>query len=170
MAAPKGNNYYKEKLKDGRELTYDSPEKLLSEAFKYFKWCDDNPWQKKDVIKSGARTGEIIDIPVSRPYTIEGLCVHIGICVKTFYNYEKRDEFIPVVSYIREAIRQNQLEGALIGAYNTNIISRLLGYTDQQEPKAEGTDILVIESNSPKTKGNIEILKARLSRPESYSL
>ncbi|MFV0419346.1 MAG: terminase small subunit [Dysgonomonas sp.] len=169
MAAPKRNNYYTKRTKNGKELIYDSPEKFLSEATGYFKWCDDNPWNKKEAIKSGTRTGEIIEVPVSRPYTIEGLCVHIGICVKTFYNYENREEFLPVISHIRQVIQQNQIEGAIIGAYNANIISRILGYADKQEPTAEKkADILVIESSSPKTKENLEIIKERLSQAANY--
>ena len=171
MAAPNGYNYYTKRTKNGKELIYDSPEKFLSEATGYFKWCDDNPWNKKEPIKSGARIGEVIEVPVPRPYTIEGLCVHIGICVKTFYNYENRKEFSPIISHIREVVRQNQIEGAIIGIYNANIISRILGYADKQEPVAnEATNILVIESSSPKTKENIEIIKERLSLPRNHSL
>lgn len=164
MAAPKGNKYYMKREKDGRELIYDSPEKFLTAAYAYFKWCDDNPWHKREAIKSGARTGEIIEIPVSRPYTLEGLCVHMGFSLKTFHNYGNRETFAQAVTHIRETIKQNQIEGAIIGSYNANIISRMLGMTENKSEAETATNDLVIESDDAATKVNLAIVKERLAK------
>lgn len=160
MAAPKKNDFYKRRQKDGRELIFSSPDDMLDEAYDYFDWCNSNPWIKKDFVKGGDMAGTIVDIPTSRPYTIEGLCVHIGICVKTFYNYEERNDFLQVVTHIREVIRQNQIEGACVGAYNSNIVSRLLGLSDKQEIEATGG--ITINVTSKKSKEGIEKLQERL--------
>lgn len=155
------SNYYSRREKNGRELTYDSPEKLLAEAINYFKWCDQNPWIKRDVIRSGSRTGEIVEVPVPRPYTLEGLCVHIGISVNTFCEYEKDEALSPVTSHLREAIRLNLIEGTITGAYNIGVVSRILEYANKQEATDTEHNILIIESASPKTKENLEKLKER---------
>lgn len=165
MIASGSYNYYSRRAENGEDVKYNSPDEFLSASIGYFKWCDDNPWLKKEGIKSGTRTGETIEIPVSRPYTIDGLCVYTGICVKTFHDYENKKEFSQVISHINQVIRQNQTEGAIIGIYNANIISRILGDSDKQESAdSVKADILVIESDSPKTKENIASLKKILSQ------
>lgn len=90
MAAPKKNEYYKRRQKDGRELIYSSPDFLLDEAYKYFEWCKKSPLYKRGVLKGGMQAGRVIKVEVDRPYTIEGLCVFAGISVQTFSNYGER--------------------------------------------------------------------------------
>lgn len=160
MAAPKGNKFYMKREKSGRELIYESPDALLNEAYKYFEWCEENPWIKNDFIKGGDMAGSIVGIPTSRPYTIEGLCVYLGICIKTFHNYEERDDFVQVITHIREVIRQNQIEGACVGAYNSNIVARVLGLANKQEVEASGG--LNITVSSPKTKDSLQELQEKL--------
>lgn len=162
MAAPKGNKFYKKRAKDGRELEYKTPEDFAKEAYKYFEWCYKNPWIKKDFIKSGDSAGSIVDIPTSRPYTIEGLCNYMGISVKTFYNYEERKDYLQVVTHVREIIRQNQIEGACVGAYNSNIVARILGLSNKQE--IETTGGLTINVTTDKAKDNIKKLQENLQK------
>ncbi|MCL1933964.1 MAG: DNA-packaging protein [Candidatus Azobacteroides sp.] len=137
MSAPKGNKYYMNRQKNGRELIFSSPEELLEKCYPYFEWCDKNPWIKKDVIRSGVEVGKLIDIPTQRPYTIEGLCVHIGINRRSFDEYNAREDFFPVTTHVREIIEANQLEGAVVGAYNHNIIARKLGLTEKVDVTGE---------------------------------
>jgi len=178
MAAPKGNEYYKRREKDGRELIYSSPDKFLEEAYNYFDWCKESPMYKREAIKSGIKAGDIIKIEVDRPYTIEGLCVYSGISVRTFYNYEEREDFIQVLTHVREVIRQNQLEGAMVEAYSPNIVARLLGLSDKRELTGEGGKDLTINiapkgdtkeelqdsiQKAKDTKNNIKALKEKLA-------
>lgn len=171
MTAPNESIYYINRGKDGSEAVYRSPEQLLSEAVKYFTWCDENPLLKKDTVKSGTKAGETIETPVPRPYTIEGLCVYIGLSIKTLYKYQNKKEFSPAISHIRNIIRQNQMEGAITGAYNASAILRIGQEDGKQEPSGDTADELLIESDSPRTYENLAIIKERLSRPkENYSL
>lgn len=173
MAAPKKNEYYKRREKDGRELIFATPEDLLAKAYEYFDWCKENPFYKREVIKSGILAGQIIDIPVDRPYTIEGMCVYAEISVSTFYNYEEREDFLQVVTHVREVIRQNQLEGAMVEAYSPNIVARLLGLSDKRELTGEGGKDLTINitpkdstkeaiDKATDTKNNLQALKEQL--------
>lgn len=105
----------------------------MSKAYEYFQWCDKNPWIKKEAIKSGDYAGTLIDIPTQRPYTLEGLCLYLGISLNTFKNYQDRKGFMTVTTHVREIIDANQLEGAAVGAYNANIIARKLGLAEKAE-------------------------------------
>jgi hypothetical protein len=128
------------KKRRGRELKVKTPGEFLEKAYDYFKWCDENPWYKKEAIKGGDKVGTIIEIPTQRPYTVEGMCVFIGITRKTFTElYSVRKDFIPVTTHAREVIEANQLEGAIVGAYNPNIIARKLGLADKKEISADNT-------------------------------
>jgi hypothetical protein len=51
-----------------------------------------------------------------------------------FKNVDKRyEEFIPICSRIRKAIRQDQIEGGMVGQYNPSITQRLNGLTERIE-------------------------------------
>ena len=130
MGAPKGNKYA-----EGKKLT---PEELAIGAAEYFKACDEKKWFKNEAIKSGDRAGEIIQIPISTPYTIRGLCVHLGITRQTFLNYDKDKKYFEVCKRVRDKIETNQVEGAVNGSYNAAIVARLLGLADKQEVEQSG--------------------------------
>lgn len=140
MAAPKNNQFWKLRSKHGRNLLFATPGLLWEAACEYFQWCDKHPWQKKEAIKSGKSTGEIIDVPTSRPYTLSGLCYYLG-CTETYFrqfNTEDHKDFSSVISSIEQVIETQQLEGAIVGAFNANIISRKLGLADKQEVNNTG--------------------------------
>jgi len=131
MGAPKGNKYAV-----GTKL---SPEEVAIGAEEYFKKCDNTKWFKNEAIKSGDRAGEIIQIPVSTPYTIRGLCVHLGITRQTFLNYDKDKKFFEVCTRIRDKIETNQVEGAVNGSYNASIVARLVGLADKPQVEQSGS-------------------------------
>lgn len=136
MAATKGNSFWKLRSKHGRDKIFLSPEVFLDAAYEYFEHCDANPWYKKEAVKSGEFTGQIIDIPTHRPYTIQGLCIFLGITEQTWLNYQNNEnykDFFDVFTHVRQIIENNQFEGATVGAYNAAIIARKLGLSDKQD-------------------------------------
>lgn len=137
MPAPQGNQFWKMRSRDGRETEY-TPGSLWEKACEFFEWCEANPWLRKDFVRSGERAGQIIDIPITRPFTISGLCIYLGIANKTFLAYEKREEFIQITTRIREIATTQKFEGAAVGVFNSNIIARDLGLRDKQELSHKG--------------------------------
>lgn len=137
MGAPKGNLYWQLREKNGRKKK-ENPDSLWEAACNYFQWADENPWMKKDFVRGGDSAGRIVDLPTQRPYTIQEMCVHIGISVKTFETYGKNKDFLPITTHIREIIYAQKFSGAAVGAFNANIIARDLGLTDKQETKFNG--------------------------------
>lgn len=143
MAAPEGNQFWRLRTKHGRDKDYETPEVLWEEIAGYFQWCDDNPWQKNEAIKSGDQVGKIISIPTARPYTLSGLCIYLGISQLTWKNYCKREDFVGVTTHAEEVIRTQKFEGAAVGAFNANIIARDLGLSEKQEVRVpEGVTVL----------------------------
>ena len=71
---------------------------------------------------------------------MHGLCLYIDCSTSYFRSFkstatEDKKDFLTVIEKIEEVVYQQQFEGATVGAYNANIISRALGLTDKQETK-----------------------------------
>jgi len=136
MGAPKGNTFYLKRSKHGREKLFSTPELLLQAAVEYFQWCDDNPWIKKEAIKSGELAGTTMDVPMQRPYTLSGFCLYCDASEEWLREFRKREtskDFLGVISWIESTVRLNKFEGAVVGAFNANIIARDLGLGDKVE-------------------------------------
>lgn len=137
----------------GRPREFKSPFDLQTRAEKYFKELDDNPWYKQEAIKSGEAAGQIIEIPTQRPYTLIGLCISMGVNSQYFKNFKKAlknengefknetdKDFSLVIEAIEDIIYNQKFTGAVVGAFNANIISRDLGLIEKTESKNDNTN------------------------------
>jgi len=75
---------------------------------------------------------------LERPLTLEGFqnyCEDNICCVNQYFdNQDKRyDDYITICSRIRRIIRQDQIEGGLVGQYNPSITQRLNNLKEQTE-------------------------------------
>lgn len=135
MGAPLGNQFWKLRSKHGRDKLFATPELLWDAACEYFQWCDKNPWIRIDF---KGKDADQVEIPTSRPYTLTGLCLYLG-CNQAYFRTFKcqlpKDEidFNTIITRIEEVIETQQFEGAIVGAYNANIIARKLGLSDKAE-------------------------------------
>jgi len=162
MAAPKGNHFYKFRLKNGPDKKF-TPEQLWDEACKYFQWCEDNPLTEH---KSWVINGkvEIVKIKRLRVFTIKGFCLSAGICLNTFNSYRKypkdtmpfsrtykENELQFVAQTIAHTIWDQQFQGAAAGLFNASIIARSLGLMNKAENihkfENEKPDALIVEMN-----------------------
>jgi len=137
MAAPAGNQFWKLRSKHGRDKLFSTPELLWEACAEYFNWCDAHPWWKNEAVKSGDMAGEIIKVPIARPYTLSGLCVYLGASAsfwKDLKNNENLSEdFSAVITRVDEIMYTQKFEGAAVGAFNANIIARDLGLREKQD-------------------------------------
>ena len=131
-AAPTGNEYYKLRSKDGRDRIFQSPDELLTACNEYFEWVINNPLEQEELFhyQGNITRGNANKM---RPMTLEGLCNYIDIAVKTFREYEKRQDFLPITTRVQQIIQNHQFEGAAAGFLNPNIIARKLGLSDKTE-------------------------------------
>ena len=143
MAAPKGNQFWKLRSKHGRDKLFATPDLLWQAAC---EWCDKHPWYKSEAIKNGKSVGKIVKIPTERPYSLMGFLVYIGTSPSYWYDFKAANhiDFSCVISEIEKIIETQQFEGAAVGAFNANIISRKLGLIDKQNistPEGEAINI-----------------------------
>ena len=161
MAAPKGNQFWQQRSKHGRDKLFATPELLWEAACEYFAWCDDNPCCRYEAIKGGRRCGDIIDIPTQRPYSLSGLLFYIGACESYWRQFRagEHKDFLTVITDIENVIETQQFEGATVGIFNSNIIARKLGLVDKTDVTTGGEQVgLKIEVLNESTKAEIEKL------------
>ena len=127
MAAPKGNQYYKLAETTGRPPTFETPLELIRVVNSYIEHVEQNP------IKIGKTSTK------SRPYTIQGLANFIGCTVETLNSYGKKDkdqehaqEFLRVLTRVKEMFFAQKFDGAAVGIFQHNIIARDLGLEDKK--------------------------------------
>lgn len=136
MAAPIGNEYYKLRSKDGRDMIFETPEDLANACNEYFEWCVDNPLKESQAFAYQGKV-TITEVPKMRPFTLEGLCNFLDISVEGFKKYEGRKDFVGVTTRARQMIYNQKFEGAASGFLNANIIARDLGLSDRQSHTVE---------------------------------
>ncbi len=51
------------------------------------------------------------------------------------------DEYVPICTHIRDIIRNDQIDGGMVGQYNPSITQRLNGLVEKTENKNENTNI-----------------------------
>lgn len=113
----------------------ETPQRLWELFLEYREDLRANPRIKIEYVgKEGTRE----ETPLQRPLTIEGFKVYcyenVGDIQAYWNNRDKAySEYSPIITRIRETIRQEQLEGGLLGEYNANLTARINGLTDKQQ-------------------------------------
>lgn len=161
MGAPKGNQFWRQRTKHGRDALFCSSDLIWEAACEYFQWSDENPWIKYEAIKSGDMAGQLVSIPTARPYTMHGLCSYLGVNTAYFREFKERltendKDFSTVITRVEETIYQQKFEGAAVNALNANIISRDLGLIDAKDLTSKGEKL----EHSP------SVVKVEIIRPD----
>ena len=129
MPAPFKNKFWTIRSKHGRDKIFSSPDMLLEQAYEYFESVIKNPLRELKVFGSGYKTR----VPLMRPFTQRGLFLFLNIDRKTWDLYSNREDFIPITERIEDIIYNQKLEGAVVGLFKENIISRELGLADKSQ-------------------------------------
>jgi hypothetical protein len=121
----------------------ETPEKLL-ELFKgYSNEVKSNPRKKHVFVgKDGKSEYELLE----RPLTYEGFSVYCFNEIGSIKHYfENRDdsytEYVPICTHIKQMIRNDQIDGGMVGQYNPSITQRLNGLVEKTDNKNENTNI-----------------------------
>lgn len=143
-----------EMMVDGVTAVNHTAQSLWERAVMYFQWCDDHPIPQREVLRSGLLAGKMIAVPVPRPYTIAGLCLHLGISRQYLYdaiNSTNKNEFSFVAERIAEVIYTQKLELAISGVYNPIVVAKELALgTLKDDGKKSSTINIEVVGNSPK--------------------
>jgi len=118
MAAPANNQFWKLRSKHGRDKLFETPELMWDAACEYFQWCEDNPFKesKPMVVSNGNNEGssiEMAEIPIKRPFTLEGLCLYLNASSAYFRVFKseeraKKEDFVTVIHEIEETISNHR--------------------------------------------------------------
>lgn len=115
---------------------------LLKHAQYYFDQCDGR--KRKAVTKLGIE----VELSYPAPYTVEGLCLHLGIATSTFRQWfldgGDRGE---AVALLRQRITENRVTGALDGTQNSAFAKFML---INNEPQNYSDKVAVEGSVDPK--------------------
>ena len=126
----------------GHPRSFKSPADLWAKAEEYFNWSLNNPIMKSEF---NAKIGEIVDVPVAKPFTILGFIIYANISEQTWINYNSNNEvykeYFEVATRIKQIIRTQKFDGASAGIYNANIIARDLGLKDSVDHTTAGKEI-----------------------------
>lgn len=119
----------------------ETPEILLELFEKYKKKVHENPRYNYQLDK----TGKVVPVPLRVPLTMEGFviyCYNEISCVDQYF--ENRDgrysEYVAICSYIKKEIRNDQIEGGMVGQYNASITQRLNGLAEKTQNETKIVD------------------------------
>ena len=135
MPAPKGNKFALGN--SGREKIFKSPEELERYINDYFVSIDSNPIITKDWVGKDAI---MVEREMQRPYTVEGLCLHLDINRQTLLNYQKEagyEEYFDIITRAKRRITEQMVTFSLAGGYNAGLAKFLLTNNTEYKDKSE---------------------------------
>lgn len=121
-----------------------TPGLLQKKVDEYFANTDKNPLIIQDFIRSGELAGQIVNLEKQRPYTVEGLCIHLGIHVSTFYEWlspEKDPQYSEIIIHAGYKIKNQHLELGIGNLYNGNLVARLHKISEQVDHTSNGNEL-----------------------------
>jgi hypothetical protein len=127
----------------GKHKYIETPEKMWELFDAYRKEVKANPRTKHVFVgKDGASESERLE----RPLTFEGFknyCYNVIGCVEQYFTNQDGlyGEYIGICSHIKSIIRQDQIEGGMVGQYNPSITQRLNGLVDKQHATIQQIEV-----------------------------
>lgn len=125
----------------GKHKYIETPEKLL-EMFEDFKtFTKSNPRFRHQLCQ---RTGEMVKEPLEVPLTMEGFKVYsynkFKVTVDHYFKNSEGayEEYRPICTHIKDEIRQDQIQGGMVGQYNPSITQRLNGLVEKTQTEQDG--------------------------------
>ena len=121
----------------GRPKNIPTPEKMWELFLEYKKSIKEAPIKVHDFVGKDA---EEVERKKERPLTLEGFsnwCFEKDITTNIDQYFANTDglykDFLSICSRIRLIIKQDQIEGGMVGIYNPSITQRLNGLTEKVE-------------------------------------
>lgn len=150
MSAPEGNQFWKLRSKHGRDKIFETPDILATACEEYFEATSKRVWNK---IEYKGSEVQMVTIPTSVPFTLSGLFIFLGVNSQYFKDFKKscNKDFSLVIANVEQIIYTQKFEGAVVGAYNANIIARDLGLVDKSDLTSNGENVTPIINILPKS-------------------
>jgi hypothetical protein len=119
----------------GKNKYIETPEKLWELFTEYRTHVKSNPRTKHVFVgKDGKSDYELLEVPL----TMEGFdnfCYEKGLTIEHYFRNTNKayEDYCGICMRVRNAIRQDQIEGGMVGQYNPSITQRLNGLTEKQQ-------------------------------------
>lgn len=133
----------------GKHKYIETPEKLYSLFEDYKKDVKSNPRHRK---VTGNKNFIISEEKLERPLTMDGFevfCAKNGFTVNHYFDNQNDayKDYCTICLLIKKEIRQDQIEGGMVGQYNPSITQRLNGLKEQTENEhsVKGVNKITIE-------------------------
>lgn len=131
-----GAQIWKQRTIHGRGAIFSSPQIMWDAACDYFNWIDQNPWQEEKVVTAGEFAGDKYHVDKCIPYTMNGLCIFLGVSPNYFYRFEREvkdgSQYKEVIETIKSVIYEQKFTGAASGFFNAQFIGKDIGLVDRQ--------------------------------------
>jgi hypothetical protein len=132
----------------GRPRRFKESDELWKSFCDYCDWVDENPWQKKSAanrLSENAKgeksnsVGQNVAV-MQRAYKLYEFCAFAGIPKWADFkaSYLPIDGFSEVISAIENVVISQQLDGALLHQFDSNLVARLNGIADKQISEVSG--------------------------------
>jgi hypothetical protein len=146
----------------GKTVISLGPEEMWEKACAYFKWCSENPIVRVNTIPVGKYAGGTYTQNSVRPYTIDALCLHLGITKDYLKSIGRTKDdqslYYLVVERILTIVRNQNIEYAMVGDFNSIFVTKLLNL-DKDETPTDRIRIEVVSSSHPVHESEADILK-----------
>jgi len=119
----------------------ETPEKLLDMFNEYKEHTKTNPRYRHLLCQ---RTAEMIKEPLEVPLTMEGFEIFCFekqlVTISNYFDNRNNsyDEYYTICTHIRKIIRNDQIQGGLVGQYNPSITQRLNGLVEKTQVEQDG--------------------------------
>jgi len=137
MSAPTGNQFWKLRLKHGRNHKIETAQEIEENFEEYAKWIEETPLNEVDY--RGKDATKVV-LPKMRAMTKEHFALSCGLSGwEKLEQYKKRGEdFNEVITRIEKFIYYQKFSGAAAGFLNPNIIARDLQLRDSTDVTTGG--------------------------------
>jgi hypothetical protein len=147
-----------DKNKVGRPLKFKSAKELQDKIDKYFSDCDNTT--EKVMLKSG----DVVDMPNPKPYTISGLALALDTSRETLINYADKEEYFDTIrkaklmceNYAEESLWKPKIASGVI----FNLVNNY-GWQNKQEVESHNINENIEYSDEERQKRLAELLEKR---------
>jgi hypothetical protein len=116
---------------------------ILWEMFEAYK---DKVQSNPRLIDKALQSGKVVQEALRVPLTLEGFEVYgyeQGVTIEHYFRNTNQayDEYCTICQRIKKSIRQDQIEGGMVGQYNPSITQRLNNLTEKTDVTTNGEAI-----------------------------
>ena len=135
----------------------ETPEKLYSYFEEYKEYIKTNPRTIDKALQSGKIAKETLRVPLTMD-GFEVFCYQKGFTVEHYFrnSNDSYGEYCTICLIIKKEIRQDQIEGGMVGQYNPSITQRLNNLTEKTDITTDGKGINEIKVNIIKSSDTTE--------------